>query len=74
VHAGPDGTYPVGEAAFLDSILTTIQDALTHRVEPAVLTDWVATRRRQLADGELLYIAHQLDFAGRSPEATGSRG
>jgi hypothetical protein len=67
VHAGPDGTYPVGEAAFLDSILTTIQDALTHRVEPAVLTDWVATRRRQLADGELLYIAHQLDFAGRAP-------
>jgi SAM-dependent methyltransferase len=74
VHAGPDGTYPVGEAAFLDSILTTIQDALTDRVEPAVLTDWLATRRRQLADGELLYIAHQLDFAGRSPEATGSRG
>jgi hypothetical protein len=74
VHAGPDGTYPVGEAAFLDSILTTIQDALTHRVEPAVLTDWVATRRRQLAEGELLYIAHQLDYAGRSPEATGSRG
>lgn len=74
VHAGPDGTYPVGEAAFLDSILTTIQDALTDRVEPTVLTDWLATRRRQLADGELLYIAHQLDFTGRSPGASGSRG
>jgi hypothetical protein len=24
-------------------------------------------RRRQLAAGELVYIAHQLDFAGRSP-------
>ena len=36
--------------------------------DPAVLTDWVATRRRQLADGELVYIAHQLDFAGRSAE------
>jgi hypothetical protein len=74
VHAGPDGTYPAGEAAFMDSILATIQDALTDRVEPAVLTDWLATRRRQLADGELLYIAHQLDFAGRSPGASGSRG
>jgi hypothetical protein len=24
-------------------------------------------RNRQLAAGELVYIAHQLDFAGRSP-------
>jgi SAM-dependent methyltransferase len=68
VHAGPGGTYADDEATFLDCILATIQDALTHRLDPAVLTDWVATRRRQLADGELVYIAHQLDFAGRSAE------
>jgi hypothetical protein len=36
-------------------------------VDPALLEDWVAVRRRQLADGELLYVAHQLDFAGRAP-------
>jgi SAM-dependent methyltransferase len=67
VHAGPDGRYPHDEAAFLDSILTTVQDALAGRVDPAVLADWVAVRRRQLAGGELVYIAHQLDVAGRSP-------
>jgi SAM-dependent methyltransferase len=70
VHAGPDGSYPGDEAYFLHSILNTIEDALRDRqdrVEPAALTDWLAERRRQLAAGELVYIAHQLDFAGRSP-------
>jgi hypothetical protein len=37
------------------------------RVEPADLADWLAVRCRQLAAGDLVYIAHQLDFAGRSP-------
>jgi hypothetical protein len=67
VHAGPDGSYPDDEDAFLDVVLTTIEDALTERVEPAVLTGWIAARRHQLAEGELVYIAHQLDVAGRSP-------
>jgi SAM-dependent methyltransferase len=67
VHAGPDGTYPGDEAAFLESILQTIQDAWDGREEPAGLAGWLAARRRQLADGELVYIAHQLDFTGRSP-------
>lgn len=67
VHARPDGSYPDGEAYFLESILQTIQDELEDRVGPDGLADWMAARRRQLAGGELLYIAHQLDFAGRSP-------
>jgi hypothetical protein len=70
VSAGPDGNYPGDEAYFLRSILTTIQNALRQRqdrVEPADLSDWLAERDRQLAAGELVYIAHQLDFAGRSP-------
>jgi SAM-dependent methyltransferase len=70
VSAGPDGNYPGDEAYFLRSILSTIQDALRSRqdrVDPADLADWLAVRRRQLAAGELVYIAHQLDFAGRSP-------
>src|SRR3984885_10949815 len=70
VSAGPDGNYPGDEADFLHSILSTIQDALRSRqdwVDPADLADWLAVRRRQLAAGELVYIAHQLDFAGRSP-------
>jgi hypothetical protein len=31
------------------------------------LDDWLAERHRQLGAGELVYIAHQLDFVGRSP-------
>jgi hypothetical protein len=70
VSAGPDGRYPADEAYFLHSILNTIQNALRNRqdrVEPGDLADWLAERGRQLAAGELVYIAHQLDFVGRSP-------
>jgi hypothetical protein len=70
VYPASDGSYPADEAYFLRSILDTIRDALRNRqdwVEPADLADWLAVRYRQLAAGELVYIAHQLDFAGRSP-------
>jgi SAM-dependent methyltransferase len=70
VYPALDRKYPADEAYFLLSILNTIRDALQNRqdrVEPAHLADWLAVRRRQLAAGELVYIAHQLDFAGRSP-------
>jgi SAM-dependent methyltransferase len=70
VSAGPERSYPGDEAYFLRSILSTIQNALANRqdqVEPADLAGWLAERGRQLAAGELVYIAHQLDFVGRSP-------
>jgi SAM-dependent methyltransferase len=70
VYPAADGSYPADEAYFLHCILSTIRDALRNRqdqVEPAVLAGWLAERGRQLAAGELVYIAHQLDFAGRSP-------
>ena len=70
VHAGPDGTYAADEAYFLRCILDTIQGALRDRpdrVEPADLAGWLTERGRQLAAGELVYIAHQLDFVGRWP-------
>jgi hypothetical protein len=70
VSAGLDGNYTGDEAYFLGSILSTIENALRsrpHQVEPADLAGWLAERHRQLAAGELIYIAHQLDFAGRSP-------
>jgi len=65
-----NGNYPADEAYFLRSILETIREALRDRpdrVEPADLADWLGVRSRQLAGGDLVYIAHQLDFAGRSP-------
>ena len=70
VHPDRDGNYPADEAYFLRRILNTIQDALRNRpdrVNPADLADWLAVRCRQLAAGDLVYIAHQLDFVGRSP-------
>jgi hypothetical protein len=67
VLPGPDGGYPGDEAFFLEAILRTISDALAGPAAPAGLADWFAARRRQLADGELVYLAHQLDVAGRSP-------
>jgi SAM-dependent methyltransferase len=67
VLAGPDGSYPDDEAYFLESILQTIEDALEGPAAPGGLADWLAARRRQLAGGELVYLAHQLDVAGRSP-------
>jgi hypothetical protein len=69
VNAGPDGSYPADEAYFLRSILNTIQNALRNRrdrVAPADLADWLDVRGRQLDAGELVYIAHQLDFVGRA--------
>jgi SAM-dependent methyltransferase len=66
VHARPDGTYPDGEGYFLECILQTIHDELDDPSRPGALVDWLAVRRRQLDRGELLYIAHQLDFAGRA--------
>src|SRR5580700_4713670 len=57
VHPGPDGTYAGDEAYFLQSILSTIHNALRNRqdrVAPADLADWLAERGRQLAAGELV--------------------
>jgi SAM-dependent methyltransferase len=70
VYPGPGGNYPGDEAYFLHSILNTIQNALANhqdQLEPADLAGWLAERGRQLAAGELVYIAHQLDFVGRAP-------
>jgi hypothetical protein len=66
VHA-VDGKYPGRESDFVDNILHTIDAELNSRaeVDQVSLRQWLATRREQLARGELVYIAHQLDFAGR---------
>jgi hypothetical protein len=67
VLAGPDGGYPADEAYFLETILRTVEDALDGPTAPVGLADWLAVRRQQLAEGELVYLAHQLDVAGRTP-------
>ena len=67
VHARPDGAYPGDEAYFLESILNTVEEGLRGQVDSEQLAEWMQLRREQVGSGQLLYIAHQLDFVGRSP-------
>jgi hypothetical protein len=59
--------YPNDDAHFLAGILDTIAAELGRHpeVSPEQLERWLALRRQQVARGELVYIAHQLDFVGR---------
>lgn len=61
------GHYPDDEAFFLHFIIHTIDQTLRGHpaLEQGAFTDWVAERHAQVERGELVYIAHQLDFFGR---------
>ena len=60
------GRYEADEAYFLHFIVHTMHGAL--RSDPAVagaaFEQWIAARHAQIERGELIYIAHQLDFVG----------
>lgn len=68
VHPSPQG-YPGDEAYFLHHIIHFIEGSLAGRPEldPAHFSSWAAKRHAQIERGELVYIAHQLDFLGRAP-------
>ncbi|WP_373188998.1 class I SAM-dependent methyltransferase [Halolamina sp.] len=59
--------YPTDEAAFLDTILRFVEDALADEGIEG-FEDWLATRRGQLAASQLTYVAHQYDLLYRTPE------
>ena len=61
------GGYPQDEAYFLHFILHTIQQALAGcpEMDAGRFADWVTERHAQVERGELVYIAHQMDFVGR---------
>ncbi len=61
------GSYPDDEAFFLEYLLETMQRALSARPEldQNRLQTWLSRRRAQLAAGELIFLAHQLDVCGR---------
>lgn len=63
------GGYPGEEADFLGGLLDIVAGELRERPETpsAGLDAWLSQRRQQVARGELVYIAHQLDFVGRRP-------
>jgi hypothetical protein len=59
--------YSYDEITFLSFILDTIENTLSTRPEIGTgeLEDWLQTRRSQMESGDLVYIAHQLDFLGQ---------
>ncbi len=61
------GSYLGDEAFFLHFIIHTIDQELRGHPEldAAAFADWVTARHAQVERGELVYIAHQLDFFGR---------
>ncbi|GAB4498031.1 MAG: class I SAM-dependent methyltransferase [Anaerolineales bacterium] len=67
VYADAEGKYPGDEAFLLEYILATLEGALRNHPElPAADLDaWLSARRTQLARGELIYLAHQVDVLGQ---------
>jgi hypothetical protein len=66
VHAS-GGRYPAEEAYFLHFILHFFEEALAGHPElqESELAGWLQRRRAQVDCGELVYIAHQIDFLAR---------
>ncbi len=62
-----DGKYPEEEAYFLHFILHFVEGALKGNAALDALRfeEWLRLRRAQIERGELVYIAHQMDFLVR---------
>ena len=61
------GNYPEEEEYFLYFILRFFEETLNEHKEldARTFTTWLEKRRAQIANGELVYIAHQMDFLAR---------
>ena len=66
VHA-QDGKYPADEKYFLQFVLSFFENSLKEcdELNAAAFEDWLSSRSAQIERGELIYIAHQLDFLVR---------
>ena len=64
VYYGQDGKYKDDEGYFLHCILNFIEESLTghDELDASAFTRWMKKRREQIERGELIYIAHQIDF------------
>ncbi len=62
-----NGRYPADEAYFLYFILHFFEESLTGHPEldARAFAGWLKERRAQIDRGELVYIAHQIDFLAR---------
>ena len=61
-----DGKYREEERYFLKSILNFVVQSLREccEIEPEETSRWIRERNRQLENGELFFVAHNLDFLG----------
>ncbi|MGF1506556.1 MAG: class I SAM-dependent methyltransferase [Anaerolineae bacterium] len=64
VMAGPNGVYQGDEAYFLQHILHFFDEALRGQIDAGTLDGWLTARQRQINEGTLIYIAHQIDVVG----------
>ena len=64
-----DGKYPADEKYFLQFILYFFESSLMgcDELETASFEHWLAKRHEQIERGELIYIAHQMDFLLKAP-------
>lgn len=62
-----DGRYPDEEAYFLQFILHFFEESLAGNpgLDAEQFAGWLRERRGQIERGELVYIAHQMDFLAR---------
>lgn len=62
-----NGKYPADEAYFLNFILHFFEESLTGHAEldASAFASWIKERRAQIERGELVYIAHQMDFLAK---------
>lgn len=61
------GKYEAEEAYFLHFIVQTVMQALkaSSSIDAERLQKWGSVRHQQIKSGQLIYIAHQLDFFGK---------
>ena len=63
-----NGKYPADEKYFLHFILHFFEESLTgnKELDTNAFADWLSKRRAQIERGELVYIAHQIDFLAKT--------
>jgi SAM-dependent methyltransferase len=66
-----DGDYPADEAYFLDVVVDTVADAVRGRVPDETVDAWHEARRASRRDGDLGFVARNLDLYGRVDRPTG---
>lgn len=63
-----DHTYPADERYFLHHILHFVENELkrAETIDPRQANHWLVKRRGQIEDGQLIYMAHQLDVLAQT--------